>query len=45
MMCSRGVAITTTSQYMSQLRQKLEQDPVHPRHLHTEPGMGYRFQP
>jgi two-component system KDP operon response regulator KdpE len=32
-------------QYMSQLRQKLEQDPVHPRHLHTEPGMGYRFQP
>jgi two-component system KDP operon response regulator KdpE len=32
-------------QYMAQLRHKLEQDPTHPRHLHTEPGMGYRFQP
>jgi two-component system, OmpR family, KDP operon response regulator KdpE len=32
-------------QYMAQLRRKLERDPAHPRHLHTEPGMGYRFQP
>jgi two-component system KDP operon response regulator KdpE len=32
-------------QYMAQLRHKLEQDPAHPRHLKTEPGMGYRFQP
>jgi two-component system KDP operon response regulator KdpE len=32
-------------QYMAQLRQKLEPDPAHPRHLLTEPGMGYRFQP
>jgi two-component system KDP operon response regulator KdpE len=32
-------------QYMAQLRQKLEPDPAHPRHLITEPGMGYRFQP
>ena len=32
-------------QYMSQLRHKLEADPSHPRHLLTEPGMGYRFQP
>jgi DNA-binding response OmpR family regulator len=32
-------------QYMAQLRHKLERDPAHPRHLHTEPGMGYRFQP
>ena len=32
-------------QYMAQLRRKLEQDPARPRHLHTEPGMGYRFQP
>jgi two-component system KDP operon response regulator KdpE len=32
-------------QYMAQLRRKLEQDPAHPRHLHTEPGMGYRFLP
>ncbi|WP_219462027.1 response regulator [Nonomuraea rhizosphaerae] len=32
-------------QYMAQLRRKLERDPAHPRHLLTEPGMGYRFQP
>jgi two-component system KDP operon response regulator KdpE len=32
-------------QYMAQLRRKLEPDPGHPRHLLTEPGMGYRFQP
>ncbi|TDC58279.1 response regulator [Actinomadura sp. KC345] len=32
-------------QYMAQLRRKLEIDPAHPRHLLTEPGMGYRFQP
>jgi two-component system, OmpR family, KDP operon response regulator KdpE len=32
-------------QYMAQLRRKLEEDPGHPRHLLTEPGMGYRFAP
>jgi two-component system KDP operon response regulator KdpE len=32
-------------QYMAQLRRKLEDDPGHPRHLLTEPGMGYRFAP
>jgi two-component system, OmpR family, KDP operon response regulator KdpE len=32
-------------QYLTQLRRKLEQDPARPRHLLTEPGMGYRFQP
>jgi len=31
--------------YLSQLRRKLETDPARPRHLLTEPGMGYRFQP
>ena len=31
--------------YMAQLRRKLEADPGRPRHLLTEPGMGYRFQP
>jgi two-component system KDP operon response regulator KdpE len=31
--------------YMAQLRRKLEEDPSHPRHLVTEPGMGYRFEP
>jgi two-component system, OmpR family, KDP operon response regulator KdpE len=32
-------------QYMTQLRRKLEPNPARPRHLLTEPGMGYRFQP
>jgi two-component system, OmpR family, KDP operon response regulator KdpE len=32
-------------QYLKHLRRKLEDDPAHPRHLLTEPGMGYRFQP
>ncbi|GAA0247817.1 response regulator [Actinomadura nitritigenes] len=32
-------------QYMAQLRRKLEPDPTRPRHLLTEPGMGYRYQP
>jgi two-component system, OmpR family, KDP operon response regulator KdpE len=31
--------------YLAQLRRKLEPDPSHPRHLITEPGMGYRFEP
>jgi|SRR6185437_1563822 len=32
-------------QYVNNLRRKLETDPARPRHLLTEPGMGYRFQP
>ncbi|HKT04119.1 MAG TPA: response regulator [Rugosimonospora sp.] len=32
-------------QYMAQLRRKLEDDPARPKHLITEPGMGYRFRP
>ncbi len=32
-------------QYMAHLRRKLEDDPARPRHLITEAGMGYRFQP
>lgn len=31
--------------YLAQLRAKLEQDPAHPRHLLTEPGVGYRLEP
>ena len=31
--------------YVNRLRRKLEPDPSRPRHLLTEPGMGYRFQP
>lgn len=29
--------------YMGHLRQKLEEEPAHPRHLLTETGVGYRF--
>ena len=31
--------------YVAGLRRKLEPDPSRPRHLLTEPGMGYRFVP
>ncbi|MFD4644364.1 response regulator [Lentzea sp. NPDC058436] len=31
--------------YLAQLRRKLEPEPARPRHLLTEPGMGYRFEP
>ena len=31
--------------YMAALRRKLEETPSRPRHLITEPGLGYRFEP
>ena len=31
--------------YLAQLRKKLEAEPARPRHLLTEPGLGYRFRP
>lgn len=31
--------------YVAQLRRKLETDPAHPKHLITEPGVGYRLEP
>ncbi len=31
--------------HMARLRRKLEEDPARPRHLLTEPAMGYRYQP
>ena len=31
--------------HMTRLRRKLEGNPSRPRHLLTEPGMGYRYQP
>jgi two-component system, OmpR family, KDP operon response regulator KdpE len=31
--------------YIAQLRRKLEPEPNRPRHILTEPGLGYRFQP
>jgi two-component system, OmpR family, KDP operon response regulator KdpE len=30
--------------HLSHIRHKLEPDPARPRYLHTEPGMGYRFE-
>jgi two-component system, OmpR family, KDP operon response regulator KdpE len=31
--------------HVARLRHKLEDNPTRPRHLLTEPGMGYRYQP
>ncbi|MFT4082691.1 MAG: response regulator transcription factor [Nocardioides sp.] len=31
--------------YAAQLRRKLEDDPAHPRHLITSPGLGYLLEP
>lgn len=30
--------------YMGKLRQKIESDPLNPQYLHTEHGIGYRFE-
>jgi two-component system KDP operon response regulator KdpE len=31
--------------FMTQIRQKLEPEPSHPRYFITEPGIGFRYQP
>jgi len=31
--------------FINQLRKKIEVDPRHPRYIHTEPWIGYRFEP
>jgi two-component system, OmpR family, KDP operon response regulator KdpE len=31
--------------HMARLRRKPEDNPARPRHMLTEPGMGYRFRP
>jgi two-component system KDP operon response regulator KdpE len=31
--------------YVGHLRRKIEEDPVRPRFIQTEPGVGYRFEP
>lgn len=31
--------------YVGHLRRKVEDDPMRPRFIHTEPGVGYRFEP
>ncbi|HEX6077129.1 MAG TPA: response regulator [Micromonosporaceae bacterium] len=44
-----GPAYETETNYLrvhlANLRRKLERDPARPRHLVTEPGIGYRFMP
>ena len=44
-----GPGYDTQSNYLrvhlAALRKKVETDPAHPRHLITEPGIGYRFEP
>ena len=44
-----GPGYDTQSNYLrvhlAALRKKLETDPARPRHLITEPGIGYRFEP
>ena len=44
-----GPSFTDSSHYLRvyvrNLRQKLETDPVQPKHFITETGIGYRFQP
>ena len=43
-----GPAYTTETEYLrvytAQLRRKLEHGPAHPRHIITQPGMGYIFE-
>jgi two-component system KDP operon response regulator KdpE len=31
--------------YVGHLRRKIEEDPMRPKYIHTEPGVGYRFEP
>jgi two-component system KDP operon response regulator KdpE len=41
---SQGDAQQYLRVYVASLRRKLERDPVRPRLIITEPGVGYRFQ-
>jgi two-component system alkaline phosphatase synthesis response regulator PhoP len=40
-----GVASRTIDVHVAWLRQKLEDNPASPRHIHTVRGTGYRFTP
>ena len=35
----------TVAVHINRLREKIEQDPAHPRHIQTVWGAGYRFRP
>jgi two-component system KDP operon response regulator KdpE len=37
-------AVDNLRTYINQLRNKIEAEPHHPRHILTEPGVGYRFR-
>ena len=39
----RGVSSRTVDVHVAWLRQKLEENPQFPRHIHTVRGIGYRF--
>jgi two-component system alkaline phosphatase synthesis response regulator PhoP len=40
-----GVSSRTIDVHVAWLRQKLEDVPQNPRHIHTVRGVGYRFAP
>ena len=40
-----GVSSRTIDVHVAWLRQKLEDNPGNPRHIHTVRGVGYRFAP
>lgn len=42
---SEGDAQQYLRVYVGHLRRKIEEDPMRPRFLQTEPGVGYRFEP
>ncbi len=42
---SEGDAQQYLRVYVGHLRRKIELDPMRPRYLQTEPGVGYRFEP
>jgi two-component system, OmpR family, KDP operon response regulator KdpE len=31
--------------FINQLRKKIEPDPANPKYIHTDPWVGYRFEP
>jgi two-component system KDP operon response regulator KdpE len=42
---SEGDAQQYLRVYVGHLRRKIEDDPIRPRFLQTEPGVGYRYEP
>lgn len=42
---SEGDAPQYLRVYVGHLRRKIERDPMRPRYLQTEPGVGYRYEP